>query len=177
MRPRRIATKVEPAPANRASRGANLKAALAAVLASTLAIGAGALPTTAGAAPLQVLFVGNSFSYTRPPAMNYNTDAVDDMNYENFLANPADGDPALPQPWGGVPAIVSKLAEQAGVALDIHHSLRGGASLRGHFLNTNPAGWDLRANIGARRCTYRPFCNRSGLNSSSVILPAKNRSV
>lgn len=103
------------------------------------------------AAPLQVLFVGNSFSYTRPPAMNYNTAAVDDMNYENFLANPADGDPALPQPWGGVPAIVKKLADQAGIALDVHHSLRGGATLRGHFLNSNPAGWDLRANIAAKR--------------------------
>ena len=121
-------------------------------LAISLAAGASALPSMAAAtSPLQVLFIGNSFTYTRPPAMNYNTDAVDDMNYENFLANPEDGDPALPQPWGGVPAIVSKLAEQAGVALDIHHSLRGGASLRGHFLNTNPAGWDLRANIAAKR--------------------------
>lgn len=104
-----------------------------------------------GREPLQVLFVGNSFTYTRPPALNYNTAAVDDMNYENFLANPEGSDPKLPQPWGGVPAIVKKLADQAGIDLDIHLSLRGGASLRGHFLNTNPANWDLRANIAAKR--------------------------
>lgn len=118
---------------------------------ATLATIAAPFPTTAQAAPLQVLFVGNSFSYTRPPAMNYNTAAVDDMNYENFLANPEGSDPALPQPWGGVPAIVKKLADQAGLELDIHHSLRGGATLRGHMLNSNPAGWDMRANIAAKR--------------------------
>jgi hypothetical protein len=97
--------------------------------------------------PLAVLFVGNSFTYTRPPALQYNLDGVTDLNYENFLANPEGADPALPQPWGGVPAIFEVLARQAGIAVDVKHSLRGGATLRGHFLNTNPAGWDLRANI------------------------------
>jgi hypothetical protein len=33
----------------------------------------------------------------------------------------------------------------------VSHSLRGGATLRGHLLNTNPAGWDMRANIASAR--------------------------
>ena len=46
-------------------------------------------PATWAAEPLRILFVGNSFTYTRPPALQYNVAAVDDMNYANFLANPA----------------------------------------------------------------------------------------
>jgi hypothetical protein len=108
-------------------------------------------PATWAAEPLRILFVGNSFTYTRPPALQYNAAAVDDMNYANFLANPAGSDPALPQPWGGVAGIFKALAVQAGLDWNVHHSLRGGATLRGHYLNTNPAGWDMRANIAAFR--------------------------
>jgi hypothetical protein len=110
-----------------------------------------AAASAAWAQPLQILFVGNSFTYTRPPALQYNAAQVEDLNYANFLANPLGSDPALPQPWGGVPGIFKALADEAGLAWQVSHSLRGGATLRGHYLNTNPAGWDLRANIAARR--------------------------
>ena len=103
------------------------------------------------AQPQKILFVGNSFTYTRPPALNYNTDNVVDMNLENSITKPLGNDPALPQPWGGVPGVFKALADQAGLDFDVRHSLRGGATLRGHMLNTNPAGWDLRANIAAER--------------------------
>ena len=103
------------------------------------------------AQPASILFVGNSFTYTRPPALQYNIDNVVDLNYPNFLANPTGSDPALPQPWGGVPGIFKMLADQAGLGFDVAHSLRGGATLRGHYLNTNPAGWDMRANIASRK--------------------------
>ncbi len=99
------------------------------------------------AEPVRVLFVGNSFTYTRPPALQYNVDAVTDLNAQNAIDKPLGSDPALPQPWGGVPGIFKALADQAGLAFEVKHSLRGGATLRGHVLNTNPAGWDLRANI------------------------------
>jgi len=56
----------------------------------------------------------------------------------------------LPQPWGGVPGIFKALTDQAGLNWDVSHSLRGGATLRGHYLNTNPANWDMRANIASR---------------------------
>jgi hypothetical protein len=107
--------------------------------------------STAWGQPLRILFVGNSFTYTRPPALQYNADAVEDMNYANFLANPEGSDPALPQPWGGVAGIFKALADQAGQDWLVSHSLRGGATLRGHYLNTNPANWDLRANLAARK--------------------------
>ena len=98
----------------------------------------------------KILFVGNSFTYTRPPALNYNTERVVDMNLQNSIDKPLGNDPALPQPWGGVPGLFKAFADQAGLDVDVRHSLRGGATLRGHLLNTNPAGWDLRANIAAQ---------------------------
>jgi hypothetical protein len=108
-----------------------------------------ALPAAAQSQPQKILFVGNSFTYTRPPALNYNTANIVDMNLQNSIEKPVGEDPALPQPWGGVPGIFKALADQAGLNVDVRHSLRGGATLRGHMLNTNPAGWDLRANIAA----------------------------
>jgi len=114
---------------------------------SILAFLFAALMAATHAQPASILFVGNSFTYTRPPALQYNVGEVEDMNYANFLANPTGSDPALPQPWGGVPGIFKALTDQAGLDFRVSHSLRGGATLRGHYLNTNPAGWDMRANI------------------------------
>jgi hypothetical protein len=105
----------------------------------------------AQAQPLSILFAGNSFTYTRPPVLQYNIENVADLNYANFLANPAGSDPALPQPWGGIPGVIEVLADQAGLDYEVHHSLRGGATLRGHYLNTNPAGWNLRANVAYKK--------------------------
>lgn len=103
------------------------------------------------AQPLQVLFVGNSFTYTRPPALGYNVENVVDLTYAYSLATPGDGDPALPQPFGGIPGLIEQFATQAGLDYEVFHSLRGGATLRGHFLNTNPVGWDLRVNMTKRK--------------------------
>jgi hypothetical protein len=102
------------------------------------------------AEPLQILFVGNSFTYTRPPALAYNAENVVDLTYAYSLATPGDGDPALPQPFGGIPGLIEQLAAQAGLDYEVFHSLRGGATLRGHFLNTNPVGWDMRVNMTKR---------------------------
>jgi hypothetical protein len=114
-----------------------------------------ALVAAAGVAlaaePVRVLFVGNSFTYTRPPALQYNIGNVTDLNAQNAIDLPAGSDPLLPQPWGGVPGIFKALADQARLPHVVKHSLRGGATLRGHVLNTNPAGWDMRANILSER--------------------------
>lgn len=111
-----------------------------------------ALAGTASAAePLRILFVGNSFTYTRPPALQYNIEKVTDLNEQNAIDRPEGSDPALPQPWGGVAGIFKALADQAQVPTVVKHSLRGGATLRGHVLNLNPAGWDLRANLMSER--------------------------
>jgi hypothetical protein len=103
------------------------------------------------AQPVQILFVGNSFTYTRPPVLQYNVDNVVDLNYPNFLINSTGSDPALPQPWGGIPGVIEVLATQAGLDYAVSSSLRGGATLRGHFINGNPANWDLRANLTKAR--------------------------
>lgn len=103
------------------------------------------------AEPLRILFVGNSFTYTRGAALQYNIANVTDLNAQNRIDLPEGSDPALPQPWGGVPGIFKALADRAAVPTVVKHSLRGGATLRGHVLNTNPAGWDLRANIMSER--------------------------
>jgi hypothetical protein len=117
-----------------------------AVLGSLLLAG---LCGAAAAQPVKLLFVGNSFTYTRPPALQYNSDRVVDLNTQNAIDKPLGSDPLLPQPWGGVPGIFQALADQAGLEFDVRHSLRGGATLRGHLLNTNPAGWDMRANLSS----------------------------
>ena len=118
---------------------------LSALLASLISAAAFA------AEPLQILFVGNSFTYTRPPALGYNVENVVDLTYAYSLATPGDGDPALPQPFGGVPGVIEQLATQAGLDYEVFHSLRGGATLRGHFLNTNPVGWDMRISMTKRK--------------------------
>ena len=118
---------------------------IAALLASLVASAAFA------AEPLQILFVGNSFTYTRPPALAYNAENVVDLTYPYNLATPGDEDPALPQPWGGIPGLIEQFATQAGLDFEMFHSLRGGATLRGHFLNTNPVGWDMRINMTKRK--------------------------
>lgn len=107
--------------------------------------------SASAAEPIKILFVGNSFTYTRPPALQYNAERVTDLNAQNAIDFPSGNDPALPQPWGGVPGIFKAMADQAGLSYDVRLSLRGGATLRGHLLNTNPARWDLRANIASDR--------------------------
>ena len=53
------------------------------------------------------------------------------------------------QAWGGVPGIFKQFTVQAGLDYDVALSTRNAASLRGHFLNTANANWDMRGNIGS----------------------------
>jgi hypothetical protein len=110
------------------------------------------------ATPTTILFVGNSYTFGRvDPVMSYNVGNVDDMTRPrpdlpdpNFTET-AGTRPWEPHPWGGVPAIFKQLADQAGVDVDVSLSTRNAASLRGHFLNTANADWDLRGNIAKRK--------------------------
>jgi hypothetical protein len=96
-----------------------------------------------------VLFVGNSYTFGRvDPVMSYNTANVTDLNVDmNDPGTNADE----PHPWGGIPGVFKKLTDQASLEYDVTISARNAASLRGHYLNTNPAGWDLRSNISSQR--------------------------
>lgn len=53
--------------------------------------------------------------------------------------------------WGGVPGIFKQFTTQAGLDYEVSLTTRNAASLRGHFLNTANANWDMRGNIGIDR--------------------------
>ena len=120
---------------------------------AALAVSPGAL-----AASQSILFVGNSYTFGRvDPVMSYNSANVDDMTRPRpDLPDPNFTETAgtrawEPHPWGGVPGIFKELADQAGVDFAVSLSTRNAASLRGHFLNTANADWDLRGNIAKRK--------------------------
>ncbi len=118
---------------------------------TTLAL-AGLLPLAAHAAPVDVLFVGNSYTFGRvDPVMSYNAANVTDLTAPSrggTFIDTRGSNGFEPHPWGGVPGIFKQLTVQAGLDYNVSLSTRNAASLRGHFLNSNPAGWDLRGNIG-----------------------------
>lgn len=117
------------------------------IAAAALLLGA----SLASAAPKTVLFVGNSFTFGRvDPVMGYNAANVNDLTYNMWLANATNSNAYEPKPWGGVPGIFQRLTVQAGLDYTVAMSARNAATLRGHLLNTNPDGWDLRGNIGSQ---------------------------
>ncbi|TAG50188.1 MAG: Ig-like domain repeat protein [Betaproteobacteria bacterium] len=124
---------------------------------------------TASFAQKNILFVGNSYTFARvDPAMTYNAANVNDLTaafnaaYPNGANSwPLDGSTCTgaavqdgcfePHPWGGVPGIFKALTAQAGLDYNVSLSTRNAASLRGHFLNTANAVWDLRGNIASQK--------------------------
>src|SRR6218665_1066029 len=105
----------------------------------------------AQADPISVLFVGNSYTFGRvDPAMGYNAANVRDLTAGMAAANGTGSNAFEPHPWGGVAGIFKQLTVQAGLDYDVALSTRNAASLRAHFLNSNPAGWDLRGNIASQ---------------------------
>lgn len=103
------------------------------------------------AEPISVLFVGNSYTFGRvDPVMSYNSANVRDLTAAMAAANATGSNAFEPHPWGGVAGIFKQFTVQAGLDYDVALSTRNAASLRGHFLNTNTAGWDLRGNIASQ---------------------------
>jgi len=104
------------------------------------------------AAPTPILFVGNSYTFGRvDPVMSYNAANVHDLTAAMNVANSTGSNPYEPHPWGGVPGIFKQFTVEAGLDYDVSISARNAASLRGHLLNTNPAGWDLLGNIASQK--------------------------
>ena len=135
----------------------SFKSFRAACLMAAVTALAGPGPTMA-AEPISVLFVGNSYTFGRiDPVMSYNAAKVNDLTRPRpDLPDPNFTETAgtrawEPHPWGGVPGIFKQLADQAGLNYDVSMSARNAATLRGHFLNTANADWDLRGNIALRK--------------------------
>ena len=110
---------------------------------------------------VSVLFVGNSYTFARvAPALNYNAANVHDLTAAFNAINPSGtnsfpvGTPNQgwfePHPWGGVPGILKKMTDEAGLDYDISLSTRNAASLRGQFLDTANSAWKLRENVATR---------------------------
>src|SRR4029077_15265720 len=117
----------------------------------------------AHAAPVSVLFVGNSYTFARvAPALQYNAANVSDLTAAFNAIDPSGtnsfpvgsgvppnpcvtpGTPCFePHDWGGVPGILKKLTDQAGLDYDIALSTRNAATLRGQFLDTASPAWKL----------------------------------
>ena len=101
-----------------------------------------------------ILFVGNSYTFGRvDPVMSYNTDNVRDLTAPSnggTFTNTSGSNPYEPHPWGGVPGLFEAFASQAGLDLDVAISARNAATLMGQYLNSNPAGWDLRGNVASQ---------------------------
>ena len=120
---------------------------------------------------VKILFVGNSYTFARvKPALQYNAAKVKDLTAAFNAADPTGtnsfpvGTGAAPQPcatpgtacfephdWGGVPGIFKRLTDQAGLIYDVSHSTRNAATMRGQFLNTANAKWDMRGNIASQK--------------------------
>lgn len=111
-------------------------------------------PLALQAAPISVLFVGNSYTFGHhDPVLSYNAANVRDMTAPDAgpsFENTEGSRPYQPHPWGGVAGIFKQFTVQAGLDYDVALSTRNAASLRGHFLNLNPAGWNLQGNIAAQ---------------------------
>lgn len=102
------------------------------------------------AEPIDILFVGNSFTFGRAaPVLQYNYQNVTDLNYANWLNNMSGSNADEPHPWGGIPGIFKQFTVEAGLDYNVQLSARNAATLRGHYLNTNGV-WDLRANIASQ---------------------------
>lgn len=112
------------------------------------------LPAAALADPISILFVGNSYTFGRvDPVMSYNTANVRDLTAptQPGFSNTTGSNAFEPHPWGGVPGIFQRLTSQAGLDYDVAISARNAATLRGQYLSTNPAGWNMLGNVASQQ--------------------------
>jgi hypothetical protein len=104
------------------------------------------------AAPTQIVFVGNSYTFGRvDPVMRYNAANVHDLTAGFYALNATGANPWEPHPWGGVAGIFKQFTVERGLDYDVSISARNAASLRGHFLNTANSAWDLRGNVASQK--------------------------
>ena len=113
---------------------------------------AAAASATPSSTPIEILFVGDSYTFGRvDPVMSYNAANVHDLTAGFDAISSTGSNPFEPHPWGGVPGIFKELTDESGLNYDVSISARNAASLRGQFLNTANAAWDLRGNVASQK--------------------------
>ena len=106
----------------------------------------------ASAAPIEILFVGDSYTFGRvDPVMSYNAANVHDLTAGFNAINPTGTNAFEPHPWGGVAGVFKEFTVEAGLDYDVSISARNAASLRGQFLDTANATWDMRGNVASKQ--------------------------
>jgi hypothetical protein len=108
---------------------------------ATLGLLAGALgqPAAHAAAPPKkptvILFVGNSFFHGAfEPVLTYNAAAITDENFKPNRTGQRRRQYEHEQgPWGGIPGIFKKLADEAGLDYEVHLEAISGQTLQFHY--------------------------------------------
>jgi hypothetical protein len=147
-------------------------------LTALLALG---LPTLAQADALKILFLGNSYTFGRvDPVMHYNAANVHDLTSPDrggTFTNTTGSNLYEPHNWGGVAGLFKQFTVQAGLDYDVSISARNAATLRGHYLNTSPAGWDMLGNVASQKWdsvvlqdqSDQPLPNLKGANANLAL--------
>jgi hypothetical protein len=85
-------------------------------------------------APTRILFVGNSFTHGKfLPVRQYNSPNVTDENYGLPASDPRAEGANEAGPWGGIPGIFKKMADQAGLNYEVHIEAISSSSLQNHY--------------------------------------------
>ncbi|MGI4867119.1 MAG: T9SS type A sorting domain-containing protein [Janthinobacterium lividum] len=130
-----------------------------------------------GGAPLakaqtRVLFVGNSFTHGKfDPVRLYNAAGVTDENYGQTGARAEN----YSGPWGGIPGIFKKFADQAGLLYEVHIESISGQPLEYHYNNalavSKQASWNQV--VLQDQSTYPLPSNRTGNRTSFYTYATK----
>lgn len=85
--------------------------------------------------PTVILFVGNSFFHGAfEPVLTYNAAAITDENYQpNRTGQRRRQYEHEAGPWGGIPGIFKKLADEAGLNYEVHLEAISGQTLQFHY--------------------------------------------
>jgi hypothetical protein len=119
---------------------------------AAIALFAVACASSASADPIEILFVGNSYTFGRvDPVMSYYAANVHDLTAGFYATNPSGANSYEPHPWGGIAGIFKQFTVEKGLDYDVSISARNAASLRGQFLNTANADWNLRGNVASQK--------------------------
>jgi len=93
------------------------------------------LPSHAAKKPIVILFVGNSFFHSAfQPVLSYNRAAVTDENFKPHRTGQRRRQYEHEEgPWGGIPGIFKKLADESGLNYEVHLEAISGQTLKFHY--------------------------------------------